>query len=445
MTLKVRRMLSLIFILLFLIIAPAIILYAAGFKLSKNGLAIQKTGMFIIDSNPRGAKIFINGQVQKKFINILFNKNRFITTPAKIKNLLPGEYDLSLELDGYWGWQKKLTVNPGTSTFVENIYLFKNSLPVQILPANLESINLSAGDNRALILSADQLTFFNLADKTSQTVKQNDFKGKNIAWSADGQKLVIDHYLYNLDDLKVKINLNQAPASFNYKWRDNILYWQDKTSIYQLDSADLPSKIIGNREISDFLIKDRYLYLINQAKTTANLLEVIDMTSREQIKSIGLPTSANYSFINPSHGLLNLYDNNHQILYLINPLADYYSPLTEIINNVRTASWISDSNLLYINDFEIWLYNLETKNKTLLTRISQTINSAVMHPNRNYIIYSTDQTINAIELDEGRGKNTAELVKFDLINSLILNGKGNVLYFSGKIGQTEGLYKLLIQ
>ena len=89
-------MLSLIFILLFLIIAPAIILYAAGFKLSKNGLAIQKTGMFIIDSNPRGAKIFINGQVQKKFINILFNKNRFITTPAKIKNLLPGEYDLSL-------------------------------------------------------------------------------------------------------------------------------------------------------------------------------------------------------------------------------------------------------------------------------------------------------------------------------------------------------------
>ena len=143
--------------------------------------------------------------------------------------------------------------------------------------------------------------------------------------------------------------------------------------------------------------------------------------------------------------MLNLYDNNHQILYLINPLADYYSPLTEIINNVRTASWISDSNLLYINDFEIWLYNLETKNKTLLTRISQTINSAVMHPNRNYIIYSTDQTINAIELDEGRGKNTAELVKFDLINSLILNGKGNVLYFSGKIGQTEGLYKLLIQ
>src|SRR3989338_2513423 len=136
MTLKVRRMLSLIFILLFLIIAPAIILYAAGFKLSKNGLAIQKTGMFIIDSNPRGAKIFINGQ---------------------IKNLLPGEYDLSLELDGYWGWQKKLTVNPGTSTFVDNIYLFKNSLPVQILPANLESINLSAGDNRALILSADQL------------------------------------------------------------------------------------------------------------------------------------------------------------------------------------------------------------------------------------------------------------------------------------------------
>src|SRR3989344_4788562 len=99
MTLKVRRIISLIFILLFLTIAPAIVLYAAGFK---------------------------------------FNKNNFIVTPAKIKNLLPGEYNLSLELNGYSGWQKKLTIYPGSSTFAEDIYLFKNDLPVQIFPAKIK-------------------------------------------------------------------------------------------------------------------------------------------------------------------------------------------------------------------------------------------------------------------------------------------------------------------
>lgn len=444
MTLKVRRILSLTFILLFLMVTPAIVLYAAGFKLSKNGFFIQKTGMFIIDSNPRGAKIFIDGKVQKNFIGSLFNKNSFIATPAKIKNLLPGEYDLALELNGYLSWQKKLTVNPGASTFAEDIYLFKNGLPVQIFPAKIESINLSPEKNQALILSAGQFIFFNLADETKKSTGQKSL-GKNIAWSLDGQRLVIDNYLYNLNDLKVKVDLSKlTPDIFNYKWSNNSLFFQDKASIYRLDSANLPIKIIGHKKFNDFLIKDRYLYLINKSESTANL-EVVNIASGEQIKSISLPASANYSFVKEEQALLNLYDKARKILYLIDPLTAYYSPLVEVINNVKTAFWANDNNLLYAGDYEIWLYNLATKKKTLITRVSDTINHAVMHPNKNYIIYSTDQAINAIELDERGKRNIAELVRFDLIDSFALNAKGDILYFTGKIGKAKGLYKLLIQ
>lgn len=445
MTLKVRRILSLIFILLFLIITPAIILYAAGFRLSKNGFFIQKTGMFIIDSRPRGAKIFLNGKAQKTLINSLFNKNNFITTPAKIKNLLPGEYNLSLELNDYWSWQKKLTISPGTSTFAEDIYLFKNDLPVQIVSAKIDSLNLSPKKNQALILSAGQLTFLNLADETKKSVSQNNLKGKNVAWSLGGQKLVIDDYLYDLNDLSAKIDLSRLTASlFNYKWSNNFLFFQDETSIYRLDNKNLPEKIIDNVQFNDYLIKDGYLYLIRQARLAASL-EIIDLASKRQVKKINLPASANYSFINPERALLNLYDNNHKILYLIDPSATYYSPLTEIINNVKTTFWDNNNNLLYAGDYEIWLYNLEAKRKTLITRVSDTINNAIMHPNKNYIIYSTDQTINAIEMDEREKRNIAELVKFDLINSFILNARGDILFFSGKIGNQEGLYKLLMQ
>jgi len=445
MTLKVRRILSSFFILLFLIIAPAIVLYAAGFKLAKNGFSIQKTGMFIIDSNPRGAKIFINGEVQRNFFSSLLNKNSFIVTPAKIKNLLPGEYDLTLELNGYSGWQKKLAISPGSSTSVENIYLFKNNLPVQIFPASIESVNLSPDKNRALILSAEELTLFNLADETKKTAGQNGLKGKNIFWSPDGEKVVIDNSLYDLNNLSSRIDLSKLTANpFNYKWSDNSLYFQDRTSLYRLNNKNLPEKIIGQIQFNDYLIKGRYLYLIEQA-AQAGSLEIIDLPSKKQIKNINLPSSANYYFINPEQELINLYDNNHKILYLIDPLAAYYSPLVEIINNLKTASWIDDNNLLYAGDYEIWLYSLETKGKTLITRLSETINSAVMHPNKNYIIYATSQTINAIELDGREKRNTAELVKFDSIESFALNARGDTLYFFGKIGNAEGLYKLSIQ
>lgn len=443
MTLKTRRILSFIFIILFLSITPAIMLYAAGYRLNKNGFSVQRTGMFIIDSKPKGVKIFIDGKPQKTWPSSIFNKENFITTPAKIKNLLPGEYDLRLELDGYWSWQKKLTINPGASTFAENIYLFKNNLPVQIAPAKIESTHLSPNKNQAIILSADLITFLNLSDESEKTTKRNNLAGKNILWSEDQNKIIIDNYLYNLADFSSVIDLKKLTLnSFNYKWSDNILYYQEKNSIYRLESSGSPRKIISNRTFNDYLIKNNYLYLISKSSQTNNL-EVIDLATGKNLKNINLPAALNYSFINADQNLLNIYDNAHKILYLIDP-ASTYQPLAEIINNVKTTFWTDSKNLLYTNDFEIWLYNLTTRNKILITRISDIINSAILHPNKDYIIYSTEQTINAIELDEREKRNITELIKFDSINSFVLT-KNNIIYFLGKIGNSEGLYKFLIQ
>jgi len=443
MTLKVRRILSFIFIVLFVLLTPAIMLYAAGYRLGKNGLSVQRTGMFIIDSKPKGAKIFIDGKLQETWSSLIFNKNISITTPAKIKNLLPGEYDLKIELDGYWSWQKKLTIYPGSSTFAENIYLFKNNLPVQVAPGNIESINLSSNKNQAVILSADLITFLNLSDESQKTTKRNGLAGKNILWSDDQNKIIIDNYLYDLANLNSAIDLKKLTLnSSNYKWGGNTLYYQDKNSIYQLDPSGLPKKIISNKIFNDYLIKNNYLFLIIKSGQTINL-EVIDLLTNQNIKNINLPASGNYSFINAEQNLLNLYDNSHKTLFLIDPMSAY-QPLVDIINNVKTTSWIDSSNLLYTNDFEIWLYNLGSKNKTLITRISDTINNAILHPSKDYIIYSTDKTIDAIELDERDKKNITELIKFDSINSFIIINS-DVLYFPGKIGNSEGLYKFLIQ
>jgi len=443
MTLKVRRILSFIFVILFITITPAIMLYAAGYRLNKNGFSIQRTGMFIIDSKPKGAKVFINGQPRETWPSSIFNKNNFIATPAKIKNLLPGEYDIKLELDGYFSWQKKLTVSSGASTFAENIYLFKNDLPVKIIPAEIESIRLSPNKNSAVVFSSDLITFLNLSDESQKTTKRNNLAGKNIFWSEDQNKIIIDNYLYNLAELNSAIDLKKLTLnSFNYKWSGDTLYYQDKNSIYRFEASGLPKKIIGNKIFNDYLVKNNNLFLIVKSGQTINL-EIIDITTGQNLKNISLPAAQNYSFINPEQNPLNLYDNSHKILYLIDPMSAY-QPLTEIINNVKTTFWIDSDNLLYANDFEIWLYNLTAKNKTLITRVSDAIDNAILHPSKDYIIYSTRETINAIELDEREKRNITELIKLDSVGSFILTN-GDILYFPGKIGNSEGLYKFLIQ
>lgn len=445
MTLKIRRMLSLIFIILFLIISPAVILYAAGYKLKTNGFLIQKTGMLTVESKPRGAKILLNGQVQRTLIGSLFNKNGFIATPAKIKNLLPGDYEIALWLDGYLGWRKQLVVRAGATTFAKEIYLFKNSRPRQIASAGAQTINFSPDKNQALVASAGQFVFINLSDGKKISVEQKNLKGENLAWSSDGKKLVIDDYLYDTDDLNSAAGLSKlTPGPLNYKWSDNILFYQDKTSIYQLNQGNLPEKIISNLEFKDYLIKNGYLHLIIQSRESASL-RVIDLAANRQIKDIILPAAADYSFINPEQARLNLYDNEHKILYLINPLAAYYPALVEVMHNIKNTFWIDGDNLLYTNDFEIWLYNLPTKKKTLIARIGGAIIEAVMHPNKSHIIYAADKSVNAIELDERGGRNIAELAKFDRVASFILSPRGDKLYLAGKIGNAEGLYELEIQ
>lgn len=265
MSIKIRQIICLFFYLIFFIITPLIVAYAAGYKFDFNKKRLQKTGIFILDSKPQNAKIFINNQVQQKF-NFFFNKPNYTTTPTKITNLLPGEYTVKLELIGYWPWEKKLKINSGNSTYAEDIFLFKQSAPILI----------------------------------KDTTKIND----------------------------------------------------------SLSNSEIPS-----------IINDNIKYIIR----------------------------------------------------------------------------INDSKILHANDFEIWVNDLINNKQTLITRISDNITGIVWHPSNNYIIYSTNNAINAIEMDDREKRNNTELIKFNKISSLSINQKGTSLYFSTKTNSQEEFYRLDIQ
>lgn len=129
---KTRNYLFIFFIVFFIVGTVLISLYASGYRLSlswplKFNRLLIKTGALNLDTNPRGAVIYLNGQARNEAALLSFKKN-ILTTPAKIRNLLPGEYDLTLERDGYWPFQKKSIFIPArrlswkTSISSEMIY-----------------------------------------------------------------------------------------------------------------------------------------------------------------------------------------------------------------------------------------------------------------------------------------------------------------------------------
>ena len=241
--------------------------------------------------------------------------------------------------------------------------------------------------------------------------------------------------------IKIYITKNIRNIKFNDSEANN-LYYQTSTSInYHNLSNEENKTLVQSKGILDYLPKDRFLYYIanNQNSTKLVVLNLEDNTS----KTINIPTSK-YSFIHPESNFLNLYDNVHQILYIINPFAPIRQ-LKETVNNINKSSWINNNKLLYANDFEIWTLDINTLQKTILTRISHKIEKIIWHPNNNYVIYSTNNSINIIELDDRDRYNITKLIELNVIKDPFLNTKGDTLYFYSKIGNQEGLHKLLIQ
>lgn len=452
MSLKTRRILYILFIMAFLIITPMVIFYAAGYKLSPGGITFQKTGSFILDSDPQGANIFINNKPQQKFFKKIFSpEESYVKTPAKIKGLLPGEYDLKIELEGYWPWQKKLSVHPGTSTYAEDVYLFKNNLPISLLSGNIKNLKISPDKNKMAILLEDGWMILDLINENQITlpVDENEIEKKDLFWAPSSKKVLINKTVFNAENFNNNNKiLSLQNSNENIQWdaeSDDKIYYSDKTgvNIFTL-SSKTSKKIIEKQKFIDCLIQNDYIYFITEINGLVNL-DIFKISSGQLIRRINVPGSANYNFINQESKLINLYDADHQILYLIDPFSSFYSPVLESISNLKYAHWVSDSKLLYANDFEIFLFNIDSGKKTLLTRISKVIESVIWHPSNNYIIYSTDESINIIELDEREKYNITEIIKLNKISFPYLNQKGGTLYFYAEIGNQEGLYKLIIQ
>lgn len=452
MTLKFRRFLYIFFILLFFIITPLVWLYTAGYKLT-GGWQIQKTGMLIIETEPRGAKIYINDEPKQQFLKKIFSgKNSYITTPAKIKNLLPEKYDIKIEKKNYWPWEKKITIESGKTTFLEDVRLFKNDLPQMLIKDPFSETYVSPDKKFTALKNDNQIIFLNLESNELEKYSlntpsfDNTYSQANEPWSFDSQKILINNLLFDINNIQKPININSKALSpvNNLKWDANTekIYYLNAEGIGYLNvSSGKTKQIINNNSIFDYLPKDNLLYYL-ETTNQSTALNIFHLGQEEIIGKIKLPAFS-YEFINPEHKLINLYNKEHKILYLIDPFSNY-KPLVDIINNVNKTKWIDNNNLLFSNDFEIWLLDLKTSNRALLTRISSEIKNIIWHPAGKYIVYTTENSINILEIGDDNRCCSTKIIEAELIENINLDKEGETLYFKAKINNTEGFYKLAI-
>lgn len=109
---RIRGILFYLSVAIFFIGLPFILSYALGYKFNLRTFKFTKTGLLVIKTYPEGADIFLNYK--------LLNEK----TPATIRELLPGEYNLSLALNKHYPWSGKVGLEAGRVTLMDKIILF---------------------------------------------------------------------------------------------------------------------------------------------------------------------------------------------------------------------------------------------------------------------------------------------------------------------------------
>jgi hypothetical protein len=393
-------------IVIFLILAPLIVLYARGFKYDFESGKLLKTGTLVVKTDPSKTQVFLN------------DDSTGVEAPINIRFLLPGDYTIKITKDGYQTWIKHL-------------------------PINSQFVTWAAGNNDKLFL------FFNEAKEIG------NWAGTDQHISSDQSEIVFKSadrtYLLRTEDGSID-NLGEASSiKLPFLPRGTSVHWTNANQIWQLlqTAEHWPLSPLQFTEIEDVgstgdhtaILLNSDLYLMDVSKTTLIDKSVSTFTIDDQgVWYISQGELKQYSFTQgnsrviasdiPSAQQAQIIRADNQ-LYLIldNELYQLNDTLQKIYGPVTFARWENDAKkLLYGNDNEIYLYNPLTQTTQLALRSLTPITNAQLNWKTGYVFYQNEGQIKAAELDTRSGQNQFNLLSFGTARNFIISPDGTRLF-----------------
>jgi hypothetical protein len=273
MTKKTRTILFFTCIFLFLIVAPAVVLYSQGYRFDFNppvgGKMIVQTGAFYFKVSPTSAEIYLDGELKKKtdfFFGTIF-----------IKNLLPEKYIIEIKKptvptqDGYLSWSKTIELKEKEVQEFKNIALIPANPDFSILTKKVDDFFFSP-DKKEIILkkTGEQgwyLTLFDLEKKVesvlieNQKLSQKGASFLSLEWSPDSKNVILEagvdererYFLlelnksFPLSPLSLDFSIGAEKISFNPQNAQKLFFITDGDFL----EYDYKSKIISKPILSD--------------------------------------------------------------------------------------------------------------------------------------------------------------------------------------------------
>lgn len=442
-------------ILVFAVGSTTAVLYSQGYKLDISQKTLTKTGSIYLETEPRGAFVYLDDQKMKN------------QTPELINRLSPKNYSIRIKKNGYFDWQKNISVRASEAVDFDQIILFKSDTSPGLINKNTyEPKFISEGmavyykieDNINKIysfnLDQEELIYENDTAQDIKILNPGLEQTNKIIIQSDINNTV-NYLVVNIND-KEAVNINElllstlgtslvnlGDSKIKFGKNDNQIFLTLNKQIYLLNlgSSQLKEVLPSQENILDFFVMENDVYYIIK-QDNQNILKVTNYLETSAVPQIisAIDKSSSYTFNteNPEYAVLIIPETEKMMI--MNRQSNSLS-IEYLEQKVKGVNWSADNkNLLYFNDFEIWQYDFEKDTKELIVRQSEVINDIAWHPEMLHVVYNQNNLIKIAELEERFGRHFTELVKSGA-NQILINKKGDTVFWFSLNSDGYNFYK----
>ncbi len=445
MNYKWRSTIFLAFTAAFLITAPLVVLYTAGYRYQFGSARIVKTGILSISTHPKSATIFLEDKEQSK------------RSPNVIKNLRPGETHVRLEKTGYHTWDKTLTIGSGETTFLKEVILFLESEVEEYF----EKTNVSdviQMDKDVFVYSAKNGLYEEVwitdgpfgSDRFLAKTRHVPGATYTLSWSQDREYLMLKEAVgWKEKSVIVQVRSGDVvPAAINSTetaWWDtgsgHGLFVKSGTTLRLLN---IDSNKIQNLKIkADAIQTAKNRFAVIQSTNDRSIVSYIDDSGVASIFEY-LPLGY-YRFVESAAGRILLEDTVRRRIILL----DENNAQNPILLNTEATFWKWNENkdaIAYSNGFDLTVFSLLNQKTQTITRFSEPITEIAWYPIGGVLFFSQANRVLSIETDQRDNRNQLELAKDIQAEEIWFEKDGSKMYILGsKNGEPATIFEKQLQ
>jgi hypothetical protein len=436
LTKRWRRALLALFIILFFIISPSVVLYTSGYRFDINNGLVKQVGVLSVDGEPLTTAVYINGLKQTNHL------------PAKFTHLIPGTYQLMLSAPGFHPLEQTISIRAKETTYIKNVDLSLQQEPERIttyLPSNTVLLKESQALVYTSTTASGTIIFYQKIAMDPHMVTTTHAQVDEMRVSPHEEYVAVMYHSIPIFFIETKTLQTFSPHIQRTPW-----YWDTAGSdifIYHQTTSTILATNLKNETVLSTTTKQQsenwtpYNYHIWHIDTTGPGLNIYSSSTNllfnrenEWNKNLRSWTKGSlwqsYTSYNNTHFLTN---NTHTEIAIISRSSFYSIPVSTVHHEIAQKK-----TLLY-GPFEVWKYTANESEPVFIYRSSEPLRAVESMNDTDLYLLATNHALFSYQYVYSI---TTHLVNdVDVVKAWAIPSK-RIIVFTGTYHKIPGVWKL---